>query len=174
MNFNKIFSTFFGVGTIKKAPGTFGSLAGLLFWLIINHLLNINDSKTLYQANWFWLAFVLIVSIYAFDAVKKYGSIVKEIDHKSIVIDEVVGVIIALQISIQAINFNVEQPYLPVFFIAVLLSFCLFRLFDITKPSIIGWCDKKLKNSVGVMLDDILSGFLAGILSYVLIINFFL
>ena len=98
MNFNKIFTTFFWIGTIKKAPGTFGSLAGLLFWLMINKLLNINDSSDLYQANWFWLAFVLIITIYALDAIKKYGLQVKEIDHKSIVIDEVVGVIIALQI----------------------------------------------------------------------------
>ncbi len=174
MSYSKIFTTFFGVGTIKKAPGTFGSLAGLLFWLIIHKLLNINDSSALYKANWFWIAFVLVVTIYALDAIKNYGSQVKEIDHKSIVIDEVVGVIIALQIAIQAINFNIEASYLASFVIAISLSFCLFRLFDITKPSIIGWCDKNLKNSFGVMLDDILSGLLAGILSYVLIINFFL
>lgn len=173
MNFNKIFTTFFWIGTIKKAPGTFGSLAGLLFWLMINKLLNINDSSDLYQANWFWLAFVLIITIYALDPIKKYGLQVKEIDHKSIVIDEVVGVIIALQIAVQAINFTVEASYLVPFSIAILLSFCLFRLFDITKPSIIGWCDKNLKNSFGVMLDDVLSGCLAGFLSYVLIINFF-
>ena len=72
MNFNKIFTTFFWIGTIKKAPGTFGSLAGLLFWLMINKLLNINDSSDLYQANWFWLAFVLIITIYALDAIKNY------------------------------------------------------------------------------------------------------
>jgi phosphatidylglycerophosphatase A len=173
MNYNKIFTTFFGVGTIKKAPGTFGSMAGVFFWLLVNKLLNINYASGLHRANWFWLAFLLVITIYAFDAIKKYGSQVKEIDHKSIVIDEVVGVIIALQIAIQAIHFNVATSYIVQFFIAILLSFCLFRFFDITKPSLIGWCDKNLKNSFGVMLDDILAGFLAGIVSYVFIIIFY-
>jgi phosphatidylglycerophosphatase A len=45
-----------------------------------------------------------------------------------------------------------------------LLGFILFRLFDIFKPGPIGWLDRNLNNGFGVMLDDILSGLLSGII----------
>ena len=45
------------------------------------------------------------------------------------------------------------------------MSFALFRYFDISKPSIIGRIDKEVKGGVGVMGDDIIAGFAAGIVS---------
>lgn len=48
------------------------------------------------------------------------------------------------------------------------MAFVLFRLFDITKPSIIGKIDKKVKGGLGVMLDDMLAGLFAGLLSTVI------
>jgi len=153
MNYSKIFVTFFGVGSIKKAPGTFGSLAGLLFWYLITASFFYSSAK----CNVFWLLVIAIVTLYSCDAIAKYGKQVGEIDHKSIVIDEVVGIIIALQI----VYFCGFYQYQKI--TALLLSFIFFRLFDITKPAIIGWCDKKLKTSFGVMLDDILAGILAGL-----------
>jgi phosphatidylglycerophosphatase A len=54
------------------------------------------------------------------------------------------------------------------FLIQALLSFALFRYFDIVKPSIIGRIDREAKGGVGVMGDDIIAGFAAGILSSLL------
>jgi phosphatidylglycerophosphatase A len=51
------------------------------------------------------------------------------------------------------------------FLIQCLLSFALFRYFDIKKPSIIGRLDREAKGGIGVMADDIIAGFAAGILS---------
>jgi phosphatidylglycerophosphatase A len=157
MNCNKIFVTFFGVGNIKKAPGTFGSLAGLLFWLLINFIFFDVYTKYFLQNNIFWLSFVIITTFYACNSITKYGKQVGEIDHKSVVIDEVVGIVIALQI----VYFCGFYQYRKI--VALFLSFTFFRLFDITKPAIIGWCDKNLKTGFGVMLDDILAGIFAGI-----------
>jgi phosphatidylglycerophosphatase A len=57
--------------------------------------------------------------------------------------------------------FNLNNGFL----IESLLSFALFRAFDITKPSIIGRIDRDAKGGVGVMGDDIIAGFAAGISS---------
>ncbi|MEJ2373042.1 MAG: phosphatidylglycerophosphatase A, partial [Sulfurimonas sp.] len=54
------------------------------------------------------------------------------------------------------------------FLIQALLSFVLFRYFDITKPSIIGKIDREAKGGIGVMGDDIIAGFAAGISSALL------
>ena len=51
------------------------------------------------------------------------------------------------------------------FLIQSLLSFVLFRYFDITKPSIIGRLDREAKGGLGVVADDIVAGGVAGILS---------
>ena len=54
-------------------------------------------------------------------------------------------------------------------FLHILLSFILFRFFDILKPWPISLADQKLKNSFGVMFDDILAGLFAGIVLTALI-----
>ena len=83
--------------------------------------------------------------------------------------DEVVGQIIALQISINAIGENYfSQPELII--LHLFLSLIFFRFFDIKKPSIIGIVDQKMKTSFGVMFDDILSGIIAGCLT-LLVLN---
>lgn len=79
-------------------------------------------------------------------------------DDKHIVIDEVAGVFLACAIAASVENSIVN----------FVLAFVLFRLFDITKPSIIGKIDKKVKGGLGVMLDDMLAGLFAGLLSAVI------
>ena len=73
-------------------------------------------------------------------------------DDKSIVIDEVVGMWLALVLSSTS-------------WIQIVLSFLFFRLFDIWKPSLIGKIDAHVKGGLGVMGDDILAGIIAGICS---------
>lgn len=71
-------------------------------------------------------------------------------DDKHIVIDEVAGVFLALAICGETL-------------FTFLLSFAMFRIFDIKKPSIIGKIDKKVKGGLGVMLDDMVAGAFAGL-----------
>ena len=54
-------------------------------------------------------------------------------------------------------------------YFALMLAFILFRIFDIWKPSIIGRIDKNTKGGLGVMGDDLLAGFFAGLLGLILI-----
>ena len=74
-------------------------------------------------------------------------------DHSSIVIDEVAGMLVTL--------FFVSHETINYFF-----AFLLFRLFDIWKPWPISWVDKNIKGGIGVLLDDLIAGLLAGVIIY--------
>jgi phosphatidylglycerophosphatase A len=75
----------------------------------------------------------------------------------------VIGQIFALQVTF---SFLYEIYFSNIWLIAIHLIFCFasFRFFDITKPSIIGYCDRKLKNGFGVMFDDLLCGIVTAII----------
>jgi phosphatidylglycerophosphatase A len=62
-----------------------------------------------------------------------------------------------------------NYPYADI--LAIVFSFAAFRLFDIWKPSTIGWIDRELKGGLAVMLDDVLAGFAGGLLSALLIMG---
>lgn len=94
----------------------------------------------------------ILVTILAIKAIDAYEKQTGEHDHQSIVIDEVVGVWIALILSS-------STP------IQIVASFVFFRIFDIWKPSIIGRIDRDVKGGMGVMGDDIVAGILAGVCS---------
>lgn len=158
------------VGKIKKAPGTFGSLLALVGWFICARYLN-QEGVSLRSQNLLWSLLLLKSFIYAIFAIPFYAKKVGEIDHKSIVIDEVVGQILALQITFFFIGENYfENPRLIL--AHLLFCFVLFRFFDIKKPSLIGYLDRNLKNSFGVMLDDVLCGVVVGLVG-IATINFF-
>jgi len=55
--------------------------------------------------------------------------------------------------------------------IHLICCFVAFRFFDITKPLFIGYCDRNFKNGFGVMFDDLVSGFIAGLLGILLILQ---
>ena len=173
--------TFGYLGNIKKAPGTLGSIGALFFWLVITKIFFIQNFSIFFQ-NFLWFLIVMIMTIFAVKKIDFYveklakkskniklhiklpgASKNQEIDNQTIVLDEVVGQIIALQISINLIG---ESYFLQpkIIIIHLLLSLILFRFFDIKKPSIIGVIDRKMKNSFGVMFDDILGGIIAGCL----------
>ena len=73
----------------------------------------------------------------------------EDLDPSEVVLDELIGVLIALAFV------PWELPW-------VVAAFVLFRLFDIAKPGPVGWADRNLKNYVGIMLDDVIAGLLAG------------
>lgn len=143
---SKIFSTFFFVGIVKKAPGTFGTLAAVI---VIYPFL---DQISMKDAQYLTYAFFLLGTI----AAAKYMQVVKRDDPKEVVIDEVVGVWLCLFLN----KFLAPEASIHV---NVVASFVLFRFFDILKPFPISYVDKHMKNALGVMLDDVLAGIFASI-----------
>ena len=88
-----------------------------------------------------------------------------EKDQKSIVVDEFAGMWLALFISSKISTFNIES------FEAInlaIITFILFRFFDILKPFPISYIDKNLKNGFGIVLDDLIAGIAAGFLTIAL------
>ncbi|GAA7151480.1 phosphatidylglycerophosphatase A [Helicobacter pylori] len=140
------FLTLFFSGYSKKAPGTIGSLVALLLGLPI----------LIFSANTLFLVAVLI-GLIAITQIDKEEEESKIHDSSYIVIDELVGMWLAMAISGLSL-------------VGVVLSFIFFRIYDITKPSLIGKIDKEIKGGLGVVADDALAGVLAG-LSVLLAIN---
>lgn len=165
LKLHEFFLTFFYFGRAKKAPGTFGSLASLLFWLGITATC-FNHQIALFYQNIFWTIFLLIAFIYGCFASPIYARQFGEIDHQSIVLDETVGQILALHFTFNFINQNYFAKT-SLIALHLFLCFALFRFFDIKKPSLIGYCDRKFKNGFGVMFDDLLSGIVAAICAFI-------
>ncbi|MFP6317266.1 phosphatidylglycerophosphatase A [Helicobacter pylori] len=140
------FLTLFFSGYSKKAPGTIGSLVALLLGLPI----------LIFSANTLFLGAVF-VGLIAITQIDKEEEETKRHDSSYIVIDELVGMWLAMAISGLSL-------------VGVVLSFIFFRIYDITKPSLIGKIDKEVKGGLGVVADDALAGVLAG-LSVLLVIN---
>ncbi len=110
----------------------------------------------IFSANTLFLAAVLI-GLIAIAQIDKEEEESKIHDSSYIVIDELVGMWLAMAISGLSLA-------------GVILSFIFFRIYDITKPSFIGKIDKEVKGGLGVVADDALAGVLAG-LSVLLTIN---
>ena len=156
---NWFFITLFYSGLSPKAPGTVGTLVSLPLGMLILIYFN---AQTLF------LATVLITAI-AIKEINKYEQKSGIHDDKRIVIDELAGMWFALSVAPAiSINLNEISNFENGFLIQSILSFLLFRYFDIAKPSIIGRLDREAKGGVGVMGDDIVAGFAAGILSAVI------
>ncbi|WP_187852963.1 phosphatidylglycerophosphatase A [Helicobacter pylori] len=145
-NLRACFLTLFFSGYSKKAPGTIGSLVALLLGLPI----------LIFSANTLFLG-AIFVGLIAIAQIDKEEEESKIHDSSYIVIDELVGMWIAMAISGLSLA-------------GVILSFIFFRIYDITKPSLIGKIDKEVKGGLGVVADDALAGVLAG-LSALLVIS---
>ncbi|WQX35559.1 phosphatidylglycerophosphatase A [Helicobacter pylori] len=140
------FLTLFFSGYSKKAPGTIGSLVALLLGLPV----------LIFSANTLFLG-AIFVGLIAIAQIDKEEEETKRHDSSYIVIDELVGMWLAMAISGLSLA-------------GVILSFIFFRIYDITKPSLIGKIDKEVKGGLGVVADDALAGILAG-LSALLVIH---
>jgi phosphatidylglycerophosphatase A len=117
------------------------------------------DAYTLFLAT-------VLISIIAIKEINKYEMKTNSHDDKSIVIDELAGMWFALSVAPAiSVGMNDITTLQNGFLVQSILSFALFRYFDIAKPSLIGRIDREAKGGVGVMGDDILAGFSAGIVS---------
>lgn len=123
----------FGSGLSPKAPGTFGTLAAIPFWWLMQGL-----PVAHYLA--IAIAGALIGCYLCGAASEKLGVH----DHGGIVWDEMVGYWLTMFMA-------------PAGWGWALYGFVLFRLFDIAKPQPIGWVDRRIHGGVGIMLDDILA-----------------
>jgi phosphatidylglycerophosphatase A len=136
-NPNHLFAFGFGSGLAVKAPGTFGTLAAVpIFWLIQDL------SWPLYLS---WLVITFALGVYWCDRSSKALGVH---DHGGIVWDEFVGYWITMFMAPKGILW-------------MLVGFVLFRLFDIVKPWPIRWLDRHVEGGFGIMLDDVLAGVFA-------------
>jgi len=139
-----VIATFFGAGKFPFASGTFGSLAALPFiWILhsyIGHVAVIGFAVILFFAG-----------IWASDV---YIRISGNKDPSPVVVDEVVGQAIAIS-------------FLPMGLIEYAVAFFLFRFFDITKIWPANWAEKRPNAGLAVMLDDVVAGLYAGVLSLI-------
>lgn len=141
-NIFTLMATCFPLGQMPKAPGTWGSLPGLLVGVGIFNLSQINGQLHPYV---FATLLLLILAGFSWWVIHKTEALWQSHDDKSIVIDEVAG---------QAIPLAFFSPSWQL----VLAAFVLFRFFDISKPLFIGWADKKVHGSFGTLLDDLFAG----------------
>jgi phosphatidylglycerophosphatase A len=161
---NLLFVTFFWTGYIKIASGTFASLfTSIIFFYLFRSYIPINY----FQFLCFATLFVFIYSLYAIKTLKDEF---EEIDASEIVIDEVVGQTIPI-LLIEYITFS-QSKLLGADLYLYVVSFLLFRFFDILKPFPIGYFDKNYKNSFGIMFDDVLAGIYTSIVIGLIIMLF--
>lgn len=135
-------ATFFGVGLMRPAPGTWGSLAALpfgIFALMTGHTIVM-------------VGLIFIVVFLGFIACDKVSiALSPNADPKEIVIDEVAGMLVALSACTPS-AFDVA------------LCFVVFRILDIFKPLLIGWIDHNKSGAIGIMGDDLAAGLITGAL----------
>ena len=147
-------ATLGGLGKIPIAPGTFGSIFAWFVFIFLSHYINM-----------IFLTFAVgIFSVWICEKITK-DLVIK--DHKSIIIDELVGT----WISLLPVLFIADDRYERIIYAAIALI--LFRFFDILKPYPISFFDKEYKNGLGIVLDDVIAGIFSGILSVILLILLF-
>ena len=144
---NFLFVSLFGIGKIKKIPGTFASLATTLFLFFLFHILKVSPNIFLFA-----IIIIFIISLYAVNIFIKDLS---NKDPKEIVIDEFIGQSIPICLYEVVHDLPKETDQALKFY---LIIFVLFRFFDITKPFPVNYYDKNFKNSFGVIMDDVCAG----------------
>lgn len=149
MRLSRLIATVGGVGLLRPAPGTWGSAAALPF----GYLLHVAGGFPLL------LVGIVVVTIIGWWATRIEETTTGNHDASEIVIDEVVGIWIALAPLSAGLWHAGADPWLfpwP----GWVGAFALFRLFDIWKPGPIGWADAQ-PGAVGVILDDVIAGLFA-------------
>lgn len=147
-----------GVGTIPLAPGTFGSLVGVLLFIPLAGL----------GAVPYLVVLVALCGAGVWSS-NRAEDVFASKDDGRIVIDEVVGQLITLLPLLAfcgASAFACESTRLegPVFFSLIVTGFVAFRVFDIAKPGPVRWAEKSISGGAGVMADDCIAGVFGAVL----------
>ena len=155
---SKFISTFFYIGFLRPAPGTWGSIAGI----ILAYILFITSG---FLAFCFILLLTILIGFWSTKNYIKKNS--EKSDPSEVVIDEVIGQWIAILPLGYMLDFDAflsEDSWFVWFW-----AFFSFRFFDIIKLGLISWADN-LDGALGVLLDDILAGIAAGVTVAVLVL----
>ncbi len=142
--FITLYATGLCLGYLPKAPGTFGSLLGVMLFFLTAGLPPVSYAI-------FLIAFIAFSIWTAGEAAKIFG----EADPQRVVIDEVAGVLVA-------------AAFHPWSWKVAIAAFILFRLFDIWKPFPIRAIDRKVHGGLGIVLDDVLAGVFANVVLCIL------
>jgi len=158
---NFLFVTLFGIGNLKKIPGSYASLATTIFLFILFHILNVSPNIVLIG-----VIIVFFISLYAVNI------FIKDLDNKDpkeVVIDEFIGQSIPICLYEIAHEGTKETNQILTFYF---IMFILFRIFDITKPYPVSYYDKNFKNSFGVIMDDVCAGlYVVAVLVFYMVIT---
>lgn len=140
-NFLLRLATGFGVGQLPSAPGTWGTLLALPLGVALMPMI------------WLHMLVCAIGFGVAVASAQSYLQIqsTESQDPSEVVVDEMLGILIAL-------------VWLPMNWIAISLSFVIFRLLDILKPFPISWFDKNGKGGLGIVADDVVAGILTNVI----------
>lgn len=137
----------FGSGLLKPAPGTWGTLAGLILSILLWNII---------QSNLFFIFLTVISFIFGCYLCQKTSNDLGVHDDGRIVWDEIVAIFLMF-------------TFLPEYnWFTYILTFISFRIFDILKPYPIRYFDEKLESGLGIMVDDILAAIFALISLYII------
>jgi len=137
-------ATGFGVGYSPVAPGTLGTLVAIPVYYFLSEI-----SSPLYEIT---LVGFFFLSVWVSENAERYFG---KKDDQRIVIDEIIGFLIAMLWIPKTIPF-------------IIIGFFLFRFFDILKPFPIRRLEKRLKGGYGVVLDDVVAGVYGNIILHVI------
>jgi len=129
-----------GSGLPRFAPGTWGTLAGWALFALLDPVCS----------DLAWLGLIAAGLCVGAWAAQRTAAAIGQADSGHIVIDEVVAFWVVLAMLPDNVEFKGLQHS---------IAFVLFRFFDIVKPPPIRWLDARIKNGIGVMLDDLVAAF---------------
>ncbi len=144
---NFLFVTLFGIGKIKKIPGSVASLATILFLFFLFHIADVSANIVLYLIIIIFFISLYAVNIFIKDLTNK--------DPKEVVIDEFIGQSIPICLYEIAHDMPKDIDQILKFYF---IMFVLFRIFDIFKPFPVNYYERNFKNSFGVIMDDVCAG----------------
>ena len=124
----------FGTGLAPKAPGTAGTVVGLMLYLVLPEM-----------PVWQYVVLCLVMSVVGVWLCEYAANWSGVKDHPGIVFDEIVGYLVTMTFAPAGLGW-------------ALLGFLLFRVFDILKPFPIDVLDKNCRGGFGIMIDDIVAG----------------
>ncbi|MBO1255282.1 phosphatidylglycerophosphatase A [Alteromonas sp. 5E99-2] len=127
----------FGSGLAPFMPGTFGTLAGLPFLILIDYIPMAG-----------FAALTAVFAVLGISICEKTAKDMKVHDHGAIVWDEIVGIMLTFL-------------WIPLSLPTIVAGFVLFRLFDILKPWPISLLDRNVSGGLGIMVDDVFAGIFA-------------
>ena len=152
---DKYFVTIFCIGYIKFAPGTLGSICGVLTFFYLYNFFSVNPEYL------FLLIFFIFILGWYF--VYTYIQKNKIHDPSEIIIDEFLGQLISLTPLLYLRYFKLNLDH---FIELLIFAFLLFRFFDITKPWPINIIDRS-RSSLSIIMDDMVAGFLSAIILFI-------